>query len=153
MRLIERKMQQDSYALLGHSLGTVIIRNAIPELSNQPNACFFLAPPVVACKGAKITSSLLPYKIVNGEMGQLLAQDDFMAQLSMPENTKIYAGTRGPRLPWLPLGERPNDCVLAVDEAIGPYSHIATTVPSTHTFIMNSDLVVDDIARTLDSLT
>ena len=36
---------------MGHSLGTVIIRTALGQLENRaPCACFFLAPPMVACK-------------------------------------------------------------------------------------------------------
>lgn len=151
--VIDREVASRPYALLGHSLGSVIIRNATPHLNDQqPSVCFFLAPPMVACTGAKMFSTFLPYQLVNGEMGQLLAQDDFMEQLPMPDNTKIYAGTVGPRIPWYPIGNAPNDFILSVEEATGVYSDIATTVHATHTFIMNSDEVLDDIVQTLEEI-
>lgn len=140
------------YALIGHSLGTVIIRYTVPKLAQHPAVCFFLAPPIVACTGAKMFSSFLPYQLYNGEMGQLLAKDEFMEQLPMPENVKIYVGTGGPQADWLPLGSQPNDGILSVDEATGPYSELVTPVDTLHTFIMNSDEVLADIAQTLEEL-
>jgi len=50
---IERRTAGD-YALVGHSLGSVIIRNALGRLRERPPvACCFLAPPMVACKAAR----------------------------------------------------------------------------------------------------
>ena len=49
LKLIERRVDTGHYALVGHSLGTVIIRMALGQLQHQPPAaCCFLAPPMVA---------------------------------------------------------------------------------------------------------
>ncbi|MDP1644887.1 MAG: hypothetical protein Q8L71_05215 [Thiobacillus sp.] len=54
VKLIERRVDTRHYALVGHSLGTVIIRSALGHLeSRAPCACFFLAPPMLACKAAR----------------------------------------------------------------------------------------------------
>lgn len=47
------KLSDQNYGLIGHSLGSAIIRNALPLLKQQPKVCFFLAPPILACKAAK----------------------------------------------------------------------------------------------------
>lgn len=149
--LIQNSVSPKSYALIGHSLGTVIIRKAYPQLSqHKPSACFFLAPPMVACTAAKFFAKVWLYRVITGEMGQLLAQESFIEQLALPPNTKIYAGTGGPRRAWLPFGHNLNDGILSVEEASGGQQAIVMTVPSIHTFIMNSTIVFEDIALSLD---
>lgn len=152
--LIDRRVDTGHYALVGHSLGTVIIRAALDHLENQtPSACFFLAPPMVACKAAKFFSRIWLYKLLTGEMGQLLAVDAFMLQLPMPSvPTRIYAGVGGLRSAWLPFGMEANDFILSVSEATSGFEAEALEVPSSHTYIMNSKLVFDDIARTLEGI-
>lgn len=153
-RLVQRiqtRIGSQPYALLGHSLGTIIIRNTYPQLSSYPPAaCFFLAPPMVACQAAKFFSKVGLYQLLTGEMGQLLAQDSFIDPLTLPPHTKIYVGTGGPRASWLPFGNELNDGILSVAEASG--GHRVVTVPALHTFIMNSTPVFEDIAQTLDAL-
>lgn len=153
VRLIDRRIETANYALVGHSLGTVIIRSALGRLENSmPAACFFLAPPMVACKAAKFFSRFRLYRLLTGEMGRLLASDAFMNALPMPPTfTRIYAGVGGPRAAWLPFGMAANDGILSVAEATGGLETMAVEVPSLHTFIMNSARVVDDIVRSLET--
>lgn len=154
VRLIDRRVDTGHYALVGHSLGTVIIRAALGHLENRtPSACFFLAPPMVACKAAKFFSRIRLYKLLTGEMGQLLAVDAFMSQLPMPSvPTRIYAGVGGLRGAWLPFGTEANDFILSISEATGRFEAEALKVPSSHTYIMNSKLVFEDMARTLEAI-
>jgi len=154
VRLIERRRDTDPYALVGHSLGTVIIRTALGQLENRlPAACFFLSPPMVACKAAKFFSRFWLYKVLAGEMGQLLANDAFMRGLPMPPAfTRIYAGTGGPRTRWFPFGMEANDLILSVAEATGGFKALSVEVPALHTFIMHSPQVYDDIIRSLATL-
>jgi hypothetical protein len=151
MRLIERRIRGD-YALVGHSLGSVIIRTALGQLQQRPPAaCCFLAPPMVACKAARYFSRLWLYRVMMGEMGQLLADDAFMSRLPLPAvPTRIYAGSGGPRATWLPFGMAPNDVILSVAEATGRFGGDVVEVPSIHTFIMHSKTVAADIAGFLD---
>jgi alpha-beta hydrolase superfamily lysophospholipase len=146
-RFIERHAGQDDYILVGHSLGTVLARAALPKLRRQPKACFLLAPPVVACQAACKFSSYRLYQWLTGEMGQLLAQKEFMEALPQPSiATKIYAGTGGAIGPHLPFGEQPNDGILALHETLLPKTPVLT-VPSIHTFIMNNRAVAQDIVK------
>jgi hypothetical protein len=150
--LVARKVGGNTFALVGHSLGSVIIRHALPRLNQQPVACFLLAPPMLACKAAKFFSRFYLYRLLTGEMGQLLADDRFMQQLALPKNTKIYAGTGGPRAAWLPFGHGLNDGILSLAEATGSAEVEVLEVPSAHTLIMNSKLVFADMARVLSTL-
>jgi len=152
--LIKRRVDTANYALVGHSLGTVIIRSALCQLENRaPSACFFLAPPMLACKAARHFSRFRLYKWITGEMGQLLAQDAFMLGLPMPPvPTRIYAGVGGPRASWLPFGMEANDGILSVSEASGRFAAQVIRVPALHTFIMNSPQVFDDMNRFLESI-
>ncbi|MGZ8151652.1 MAG: esterase/lipase family protein [Methylovulum sp.] len=153
LQLIDHKIGEKQFAVVGHSLGSVIIRNAINKRKqHQLSACFFLAPPMVACKAAKFFSRFRLYRLITGEMGQLLAQERFMNQLPSPENTRIYVGTGGPRAAWLPFGLSLNDGILSVEEASGKTGAVVLEVPSTHTFIMNSRVVFNDINCSLKSL-
>ena len=152
--LIERRVGSAPYALIGHSLGTVIIRATLARLEGRmPMACFFLAPPMVACKAARFFSRFWLYTGMMGEMGRLLAAEGFMRGLPLPPGRlRIYAGTAGPRAAWLPFGMEENDGILSVAEATGHCAAASVRVPALHTFIMNSAPVVDDITRTLAGL-
>jgi pimeloyl-ACP methyl ester carboxylesterase len=154
VRLIGRRVAPSRYALVGHSLGSVLIRTAVARLPERPPAaCFFLAPPMVACKAAKFFSRFGLYRVLMGEMGQLLASDTFMAALPMPPGfTRIYAGVAGPRASWLPFGMTANDGILAATEASGDFDALTLQVPSLHTFIMHSPVVADDIIGSLARL-
>lgn len=153
VKLIERRVDTTHYALVGHSLGTVIIRSALSQLDNRaPSACLFLAPPMLACKAARFFSKFWPYQWMMGEMGQLLAQDAFMLGLPMPAMpTRIYAGVGGPRASWLPFGMAANDGILSLSEATGHFTAQAVQVPCLHTFIMNSTQIREDMIRFLDT--
>ena len=154
VRLIERRGDTAPYALVGHSLGSVLIRSALGQLENRlPAACFFLAPPMVACKAAKFFSRFWLYKVLAGEMGQLLANDAFMRGLPMPPAfTRIYAGTGGLRTRWMPFGMEANDLILSVAEATGSFKALSVEIPALHTFIMHSPQVYDDIIRSLATI-
>jgi len=154
VKLIDRRVDTGHYALVGHSLGSVIIRTALGPLQGRPPAtCCFLAPPMVACKAARFFSRFWLYRLLTGEMGKLLADDAFMQQLPMPAApTRIYAGTGGPRAAWLPFGMEENDGILSLSEATGDHGASAVRVPSLHTFIMNSAAVGNDLARSLATL-
>ncbi len=136
------------YVLVGHSLGCVLIRAALPALApHPPSACFFLAPPSTACRAARHFSRQRIFRLLTGEVGQLLGSEAFMSSLPVPEiPTRIYAGTAGPRGPLSPFGSELNDGILTVSETELP-GISAVQVPALHTFIMNARVVADDIIR------
>lgn len=149
IRKIERQVGSQPYAVIGHSLGSVILRRALTSLAaNPPSHTFLLAPPMRACKAARYFSRFRLYRTLTGEMGSLLADEAFMQSLPLPPNTVIYAGTAGPRASWLPFGNAANDGILSLDEVVSD-SGERVEVAASHTFIMNSRAVVDDIVRRL----
>jgi len=149
---IEKRAVADRFIVVGHSLGTVLIRAVLPKLTRKPVACFFLAPPSQACLAARKFARRRFYRLFTGEMGQLLASRQFMDSLPLPDvPTKIYAGTGGPVGLFSPFGKEPNDGVLTVKETMLP-SVSVQTVPSLHTFIMNSKTVAQDIVKITQSL-
>lgn len=152
-RLIDRIRsigETDSYILVGHSLGTVFIRAALPELSESlPAACFFIAPPSHAPRIAQRLASNRVYRILTGDMGQRTAQPDFIDSLPIPNvPTLIYAGTAGPKSRWFLFGEEENDGILSVSETRINEQIPVIRLPCLHTFIMNSRRIAADIIDT-----
>lgn len=144
-RLIEKRIRNNEYIIIGHSMGTVITRSTVPRLTHKPIACFLLTPPTQACRAARHFAPRRWVKLLGGEMAQLLADQNFMESIPpLDVPAKIYAGTAGPRGRYSPFKEEPNDSVLMVEETMLPnVPH--ETFPVLHTFIMNSKLITRDI--------
>ena len=71
---VRQRAGDEPYVLVGHSLGTVLIRAALPALdAHPPAACFFLAPPATVCRAATFFAGRRLYRLLAGEMGRLLA--------------------------------------------------------------------------------
>lgn len=144
---IERRVKTSDYIIVGHSLGTVLTRAALPGLTHKPMACFFLAPPTRVCRAARNFAHRRLIRLFMGDVGKVLADKQLMDSLPMPDvPTKIYAGIAGPRGRYSPFGEEPNDGLLTIEETSLP-SVPLQTVPALHTFIMNSKIVTRDIVR------
>ncbi len=144
-RFIESRLGTERFIVIGHSLGAVLLRCVLPKLVQSPAACFLLAPPSRACVWARMLAPHLPYRIVAGEMGQLLANEEFMGSVPTPRcPTWIYAGTGGPSARFFPLGDEPNDGVLKVSETRLTGVPLVL-VPALHTYLMNSRIVVRDL--------
>jgi hypothetical protein len=149
---IIKRVKTKEYIVIGHSLGSVLTRATLPMLIHQPAACFFLASPTRVCKAAHNFAHYHIAKLYAGEVGQLLANRQFMESLPHPGvPTKIYAGTGGPRGQYSPFGEELNDGVLTVKETLLPGVPVQT-IPVIHTFIMNSKVVSQDIVKIAKSL-
>lgn len=141
----------DKVIIMGHSLGTVLRRGVLPRLTHQPLACFFLAPPTKACLVAQKLAPSRLYKLLTGEMGQMLASPHFMNSLAIPNvPTKIYSGINGLRGRCSSFGEQLNDGILAVEETLLP-SVPYDTVAALHTFIMNKKAIAEDIVTLMNS--
>jgi hypothetical protein len=148
---ITKRVKTNEYIMIGHSLGSILTRAVLPELIPQPAACFFLGSPTRVCKAANKFAHYRLAKLLMGEIGQRLADNQFMQSLpltGMP--AKIYAGTAGPRGRYSPFGEELNDGVVTVRETLLPGVPVQT-VPVLHTFIMNSRVVSQDIVRIVKS--
>ncbi len=146
---IRKLADGEPFLLVGHSLGAVLSRGALPKISDLPLAgCLFLAPPQRACRAARFFSGHPLYRWMNGEMGQLLADPSFFADLPLPHvPTRVFAGTAGPRAAWLPFEGEPNDGILTVEETRAREGDPVVEVPALHTFIMNSRRVAESVVE------
>jgi hypothetical protein len=148
-KFVEKKVGEDDFIVVTHSLGSVLIRAVLPALSHKPAACFFLAPPTRSCVAARRLVSRRWYRLLAGKMGQLLANQEFMSSLPIPGvPTKIYSGNAGLTGRFSPFGDEPNDGVLMVKETLLP-GIPQQIVPSLHTFIMNNKVIAKDIVDTI----
>ena len=144
-RFIATRAAGRPYVLVGHSLGTVLLRVVLAQLPAPPAAFFLITPPTSACYWARRLHRFAPYRWITGEMGQLLASESFMRSVPLPQCPSwIYAGTGGPRGRFYPLGDEANDYVLKLSETALP--GIATVpIPGGHTFLMNARPLVEDL--------
>lgn len=150
-KCIHKHTHDDKVIIMGHLLGTVLRRGVLPRLTHQPLACFFLAPPTKACLVAQKLAPSRLYKLLTGEMGQMLASPHFMNSLAIPNvPTKIYSGINGLRGRCSSFGEQLNDGILAVEETLLP-SVPYDTVAALHTFIMNKKAIAEDIVTLMNS--
>ena len=145
VRFIDRKSEGAPFLVVGHSLGSVLLRSALPRLQAAPRACFFLAPPTKACRIVRAVAPWGLFRLATGEMGQLLADPGFMEALPVPAcPTRIYVGTGGPVGRWSPFGDEPNDGILAVSETRLAGATVRT-LDRIHTFLMNEAAIADEI--------
>jgi hypothetical protein len=140
-RLETASQQGAAYAVVGHSLGGLIVRAALDQWPANwplPRHLVMLGTPSQVPRLARRFHRWWPYRLVNGQCGQLLAEPAFFAQLPRPAvPTTVIAGTKSwPRRLSL-FGEVPNDGVVAVEETrLGTGRLIA--VSASHTFMMNN---------------
>jgi hypothetical protein len=130
------------YAALGHSLGGLILRAALADwpVDLPPlRHIIMLGTPSCPPQLARRFHRWWPYRLVNGECGQLLAQTEFFANLPVPlVPMTVIAGTRGWPAAVSLFGGEPNDGVVAVAEtALAPPIE-TIQVRASHTFMMNN---------------
>ncbi len=130
------------YAVVAHSLGGLLVQAALSEWPAQlplPRHVVMLGTPHQPPRLARRLGRLWPYRVINGECGQLLAQPDFFAGLApLPVPCTIVAGTRGWRGRWSPFGSDRNDGVVAVAEVRLVVGARVVELPVGHTFMMNN---------------
>lgn len=155
-RLVDRVNALDGdepFILVGHSLGCVLIRASLPHLAQQPAACFLMAPPNRVPRAARFFGRNPLYRLLTRDTGQLLSDEAFMAALPIPaEPVRVYAGTAGHNGKRSPFENEVNDGILSVSETVLSPTNVPVLVPALHTFIMNSEIVANDIVSTVESL-
>jgi alpha/beta hydrolase family protein len=142
------------YAAIGHSLGGLLVRAALagwPAALPLPRHVIMLGTPNRPPRLARRLQRLWPYRLFNGECGQLLARAEFFTGLPpVVVPSTIVAGTGGWRGKWGPFGHDANDGVVAVDEAEMDGSAHLARVPVRHTFMMNDRRVRALLLNALD---
>jgi hypothetical protein len=141
----------EPYAVIGHSLGGLALRVAVSGLEPAPVHLIMLATPNQSPRLARRLHRFWPYRLACGESGQLLARQEFFAQLPPPQVPyTIIAGSTGPCGPRSPFGYDANDWLVAVDETKISPTDRPTVVKVGHTFMMNDLRVHMAIRRALE---
>jgi pimeloyl-ACP methyl ester carboxylesterase len=145
-RLTERIAREadDHYVVIGHSLGGLLLRAALAKLSAdapRPRRVIMLGTPNHSPRLARRFGAALWYRLINGDAGALLADEERIARIPPPlDPVTIIAGTHGITGRWSPFGHDANDGIVAVDETrLGGAEWIA--VRARHPFMMNSPRV------------
>jgi pimeloyl-ACP methyl ester carboxylesterase len=146
-KCVER--EAGDFILIGHSLGTVIIREFCRlQGARKPEACFLLAPPIKACGAARHFSRSKVFQLFTGDMGRKLADERFMSNIPAPNvKTVVFAGTAGPRGRFSPFGQEANDGILSATESRLPGAAAHVEVRALHSFIMNSGAIAEYIGK------
>ena len=143
----------DGFAIVGHSLGTVVTRMVLDRLPGL-RRIVMLAPPNQPPALARLLQHNVVFRALTRDAGRRLADGDgFYHALPVPTlPTLVIAGTGGPRFARSPWQGAANDGVVSVDETLlaGPAcEHVE--VAAVHTLIMNSAEVTRLTLRFLSS--
>jgi hypothetical protein len=155
VQIIRDDIGDEPYAIVSHSLGGIVTRAALPELTNNPpQHLVMLAPPNQPARIAKLMRSNAVYRWITWDCGQKLADDDFYGNLPVPTvPTTIIAGTRHFGGVWQKAvfgsEARINDGILSINETQLSDELEVISVPSRHGFIMNSREVADTVVKVL----
>jgi hypothetical protein len=141
----------EPYAVIGHSLGGLVLRAALEGLEPAPVHLIMLATPNQAPRLAGRLHRLWLYRLACGECGQMLARQEFFAQLPPPRVPyTIIAGNGGPRGRRGPFGDEPNDWLVTVEETKISPADRPKIFEVGHTFMMNDSRVHAAIGDVLE---
>jgi hypothetical protein len=149
-RRVRRRMERIAregrpYAGIGHSLGGLFLQAALagwPKELPLPAHLIMLGSPHAPPRLASRFRHRWPYRLVNGQSGQLLARPRFFAVLpEVPVPYTVVVGTHGWRLMQRLFGGAANDGIVAVDEVRAAPAAEFVHLPVGHTFMMNDGRV------------
>lgn len=153
---VRRVLEEDgaegaSYAVVGHSLGCVITRLAVPELPPGFARFVMLAPPNRPPVLARVLKDNPVFRALSGDAGRKLSDAAFYDALPRPPvPSLIIAGTRGFTSPRLPFAGERNDTIVKVEET-RLEGVPALEVEGAHSFLMNRRDVFEVVERFLDA--
>jgi hypothetical protein len=143
----------DDYVLIGHSLGGVLIREALSRLPanlNRPAHVFFLGSPTKAVKFSKTLEAFLPYRLWSGDCGRLLASDERMARVPplRDPHTSIVGISHFPGT-GIFFKQQSNDGIVTEDEVSADWIQHVVHVPVNHAWMPTSPRVAGVILQQL----
>ena len=125
--------------LVGHSLGGLLLRLALPHVPGlRVPRLVMLGTPNRSASLARVATRVPAFRWLTGDCGRFLACPDTIPALPVPAVPyTLVAGTAGPRGRWSPFGDAPNDGVVAVAEVPITSDDRPVLVPALHTWIMD----------------
>jgi len=139
VRLRRLAVEGEPVGLIGHSMGGLLIREAlarVPEL--EVRHFIMLGVPNRPPRLADRASGWWTFRLFTGEAGRRLADPawfESLPPLRVPYT--IIAGTRGWRGAVGPFPGEPNDGIVAVSETLVAEGDRPVELPVLHTFMMN----------------
>ena len=140
-------------ALVGHSLGGLLLRLAIADVpSLQVRRLVMLGSPNQPPRIAARAWRFLPFRLLARDAGHFLATPDRHAVLPPPTVPyTLIAGDAGPRGRYSPFGDDANDGIVALSETRIAPTDVPEVFPVWHSFMMNTPVVRRRIVAILSS--
>ena len=151
---IQQIANKESYGIVAHSLGGLLIRAALGIGSIElPKHIVMLGTPNQLPRLAPHAWRLLPpFRWWTGQCGLNLTNQAFFTSLPGIESPyTILAGTAGPRGSWSPFGDELNDGIVALSETRLSDQDQIVQFPVMHTFMMNNSMVQKTVGRILST--
>lgn len=154
MRLKKRIIQlaeRGYYQLIGHSLGGVLIRAALNELSptvRRPTHVYLLGSPMRASTLAQRLQSNPLFRLLTGDCGAMLGSEKRMqeiARIDIP--TTAVIGTKSIALTRRWFTQQPNDGVVSHQETYADWLHQEIQVPLIHSVLPFSQSIAELIVQ------
>jgi hypothetical protein len=139
--------------LVGHSLGGVLLRMALPDVPDlRVRRLVMLGTPNRPPRAARWASRVFPFRWLTRDCGRFLAGPESIARLPVPPVPyTLIAGTAGPRGRWSPFGDEPNDGIVAVSEVPIRDADVPVLLPVWHTVMMDDERVKSAVVATMMS--
>ena len=139
----------DTYILVGHSLGGVLLRAALARLppgTRLPAHVYLLGSPILPSRIAASLKTMWAFRIFAGDCGQLLGcavRMQAIASVTTPvtgiAGVRSLPGSRGR------FGDEANDGVVSLGEVSAPWLTEQIEVPVVHTLLPSSGRVAEII--------
>ena len=146
---------RDAYILIGHSLGGVLIRDAVnllPPGIRRPRHVFLLGSPHQPARLAQALQGNRLYRAITRDCGQLLGSRPRMALIgAVAVPTTSIAGVGGPRWKASPFRGEPNDGVVALSEVSAKWIVDQVQLSTIHTLLPMSKRAASIILDRLGS--
>ncbi|MGV3707952.1 MAG: esterase/lipase family protein [Gemmatimonas sp.] len=138
-RLAELSADPAPLALIGHSLGGLLLRDALGQAPGlNVHRLIMLGTPNQSPRRARRVESWLPFRVFARTSGALLASTTAMEKIAKPTVPyTIIAGTGGYRWLSAPFDGEAHDGVVSVDETRIPDGAEPVLMEVSHTFMMN----------------
>ncbi len=138
-------LAEEELVLVGHSLGGVLLRQALSllgESGKRVHHLFLLGSPVQTARMARRLEGNPIYRLVTRDCGRLLGSTERMAAIGTPDvPTTAIVGTRGIGSARGPFGTEPNDGVVSLSEVSAGWLADQVLVPVMHTLLPSSQRV------------
>jgi hypothetical protein len=147
---LERVALDGPYAVVGYSLGGVLLRAALGRIDAQPRHLVTIGTPNRPPLLARRLGAYAAFHLAVGESGSKLAEEAFYRALPVPAVPyTIIAGTRGPVGRLSPFGQARNDGLVAVSETRILDDDVPIEVPVSHAFLPSVAVVQHIVAERL----